>query len=104
MAYEGTLTDVIANLLPCQWGYCETGLYLARTGNTSDANPYAEWIRMYSAEEFIAFVDWLRGFLDSLTEDAGSRETARLEERFLTATRYEYLFWDMSYNLQDWPL
>ena len=41
VAYEGTLTDVIANLLPCQWGYSETGLHLARTGDASDANPYA---------------------------------------------------------------
>ena len=49
VAYEGTLTDVIANLLPCQWGYAETGLHLARTGDATDANPYAEWIQMYSA-------------------------------------------------------
>ena len=104
VAYEGTLTDVIANLLPCQWGYAETGLHLARTGDATDANPYAEWIQMYSAEEFTSFVDWLRGFLDSLTEGAGGREMTRLEEHFLTATRYEYLFWEMSYNLEDWPL
>ena len=104
VAYEGTLTDVIANLLPCQWGYAETGLHLARAGDPSDANPYAEWIQMYSAGEFTSFVDWLRAFLDSLTEGAGGREMARLEEHFLTATRYEYLFWEMSYNLEDWPL
>ena len=104
VAYEGTLTDVIANLLPCQWGYSETGLHLARAGDASDANPYAEWIRMYAAAEFRSFVDWLREFLDSLTEGAGGRETARLEDHFLTATRYEYLFWEMSYNLEDWPL
>ena len=104
VAYEGTLTDVIANLLPCQWGYSETGRHLARTGDASDANPYAEWIQMYSAEEFTSFVNWLRGFLDSLTEEAGGREISRLEEHFLTATRYEFLFWEMSYNLQDWPL
>ena len=104
VAYEGTLTDVIANLLPCQWGYYETGLHLARTGDTSEANPYAEWIRMYSDEEFGGFVAWLRGFLDSLTEHAGEAEMRRLEDHFLTATRYEYLFWEMSYTMQDWPV
>lgn len=104
VAYEGTLTDVIANLLPCQWGYYETGLHLARTGDASEANLYAEWISMYSDEEFGKFVEWLRGFLDSLTENAGEAEMRRLEDHFLTATRYEYLFWEMSYNLQDWPV
>ncbi len=104
VAYEGTLTDVIANLLPCQWGYYETGLHLARTGDTSEANPYGEWIRMYSEPEFGAFVEWLRELLDSLTEHAGEAEMRRLENHFLTATRYEYLFWEMSYYAQDWPV
>ena len=104
VAYEGTLTDVIANLLPCQWGYYETGLHLARTGDTSEANPYAEWIRMYSTEEFGEFVEWLRELLDSLTDTASRAEMLRLEDHFLTATRYEYLFWEMSYNMQDWPV
>ena len=104
VAYEGTITDVVATLLPCQWGYSETGLYLSHTGDTSEKNRYAEWIRLYSAEEFTAFVGWLREFLDDLTAGVGEREMERLEEHFLTATRYEFLFWEMSYNLQDWPL
>lgn len=104
VAYEGTITDVVATLLPCQWGYCETGHHLSRTGDTSEKNPYAEWIRLYSAEEFTAFVGWLRELLDDLTRGAGEREMDRLAEHFLTAARYEFLFWEMAYNLQDWPL
>ena len=104
VAYEGTVTDIVATLLPCQWGYSETGLHLSRTGDTSEKNPYAKWIRMYSSEEFTAFVGWLREFLDDLTGGAGEREMERLSDHFLTATRYEFLFWEMSYNLQNWPL
>ncbi|MDP6494497.1 MAG: thiaminase II [Dehalococcoidia bacterium] len=104
VAYEGTITDVVANLLPCQWGYVETGLYLSRTGDTSEQNRYAEWIHMYSSEEFTAFVGWLREFLDDLTSGADEREVERLSDHFLTATRYEYLFWEMAYHLQDWPI
>jgi thiaminase/transcriptional activator TenA len=104
VAYEGTITDVVATLLPCQWGYSETGLYLSRTGDTSENNRYAGWINLYSAEDFTAFVGWLREFLDGLTAGIGERDMERLEEHFLTATRYEFLFWEMAYNLQDWPL
>ena len=104
VAYEGTITDVVATLLPCQWGYNETGLHLSRTSDTSEKNPYAEWIHMYASEEFTAFVGWLRDFLDSVTDGAGEREMDRLSRHFLTATRYEFLFWEMAYNLQDWPI
>ena len=104
VAYEGTITDIVATLLPCQWGYNETAHYLSRTGDSSEKNQYAEWIHLYSAEEFTAFVGWLREFLDDLTSGAGKREMEQLEEHLLTATRYEFLFWEMAYNLQDWPL
>ncbi|MBF8266618.1 MAG: hypothetical protein HW388_126 [Dehalococcoidia bacterium] len=104
VAYQGTVTDIIATLLPCQWGYWETGLYLSRTGDTSEGNPYAQWIHLYSSQEFGSFVGWLRKLLDDLTREAGDREMKGLEEHFLTATRYEFLFWEMAYHLQGWPL
>jgi thiaminase/transcriptional activator TenA len=104
VAYEGTIIDVVATLLPCQWGYSETGLYLSRTGDASERNRYAEWISMYSSKEFTAFVGWLREFLDDLTVEADQREMQRLSDQFLTATRYEFLFWEMAYNLQGWPI
>lgn len=103
-AYEGTITDIVATLLPCQWGYSQTGHYLSRTGDTSEKNPYADWIALYSDQEFTDFVSWLRQFLDTLTNEAGNTEMRTLERHFLMATRYEFLFWDMSYTLEDWPL
>jgi thiaminase/transcriptional activator TenA len=29
---------------------------------------------------------------------------ARMEEAYLTSLRYEYLFWDMAYRQEEWPL
>ena len=104
VAYEGSITDIIATILPCQWGYYETGLHLARTGDISPDNPYVDWIDLYSTEEFGSLVGWLRDLLDERTKDPDETELRRLEDQFLTATRYEFLFWDMAYNLQDWPL
>ena len=40
VAYEGSLLDIIATLLPCQWGYAETGAYLKANGNLSSDNQY----------------------------------------------------------------
>ena len=104
VAYEGTLTDVIANLLPCQWVTPRPACTWPAPAMQPTPTHTPSGFRCTPPGEFTSFVDWLREFLDSLTEGAGGREMARLEEHFLTATRYEYLFWEMSYNLEDWPL
>jgi thiaminase/transcriptional activator TenA len=104
VAYEGTLIDIIATLLPCQWGYHETGLELQRTGNTSTGNPYRQWIRMYASDDFGQSVSWLRELLDHLAKEIDSDGIRKMEEHFGMAIRYEYLFWDMSYDMNTWPV
>ena len=37
----------------------------------------------------------------ALRAEAG---TATLEEAFLTSSRYEYLFWEMAWRLEAWPV
>ena len=104
VAYEGNLIDIIATLLPCQWGYNETGLYLKKVGDNTDDNPYLPWINMYSSKEFTDFVDWLKELLNSLTVGIDEKTMGKLYDHFLTSTRYEYLFWEMAYSSQDWPI
>ena len=33
-----------------------------------------------------------------------TRDTDQLETIFLTSSRYEYLFWEMSWNRTAWPV
>ena len=98
IAYEGSIREITAALLPCQWGYCEIGLHLAAHGDSSESNPYAEWIRAYASDEFRALSDWLRAYLDEQAEAMDRRERHRLSEIFLTSSRYEYSFWEMGYH------
>ena len=42
--------------------------------------------------------------LDAAAAAAGPAERERMRARFLTGTRYEYLFWEMSWRMEDWPL
>jgi thiaminase (transcriptional activator TenA) len=56
---------------------------------------------MYASPEFGALVGWLRELLDSLE---GTASEERLHKIFSTSARYEYLFWDMSYRLEVWPI
>ena len=103
-AHSGGLPEVAAVLMPCQWGYAELGAMLEREGDVTDANPYADWIKTYSAEDFQEIARWLCGLLDDLAGGLSNVRKKSLSEIFLTSSRYEYLFWDMSYRLENWPV
>ena len=101
VASLGDMAETVAALLPCQWGYAEIGQTLADRGIPADAPFYAKWIEMYASEEFAALATWLRELLDSY---AGKTDPDRLVETFYRSARYEYLFWEMSYRMEQWPV
>ena len=101
VAALGDLAEVVTALLPCQWGYCEIGQLLAKRGKPTAAPFYSQWIDMYASPEFAALAGWLRELLDSLDS---TTSVERLQEIFSTSVRYEYLFWDMAYRLEEWPI
>lgn len=103
-AYAGTLADVAAALLPCMWDYSDIGQRLAAQGLPAGQPLYGAWIAMYATPEFAELTTWLRGLLDTLTSQAGPAEQARLTRIFLESCRYEYLFWDMAYRCETWPV
>jgi thiaminase/transcriptional activator TenA len=104
VAHAGTLADILAAVLPCQWGYAEIGRALAQRGEPAGAPLYAEWIRTYASAEFAAGAEQLRALLDQVTAGWPSAALAPLQNHFLTSSRYEYLFWEMAYTQSDWPV
>ena len=104
VAALGSLGELVASLVPCQWGYSEIGATLAKQGEPKDQPLYAEWIRTYASSEFAALAQWIWTLLDTMGEDAGAQERARMEEHFLLSARYEHAFWDMSWRMEAWPI
>lgn len=104
VAQNGTLADLVAALLPCMWSYWEIGKELSEIPGAAEHELYGEWISMYASDEFGALAEWCIGLMDDLTEGKSQQEVAKLEEIFLNTTRYEYMFWDMAYNKQMWPM
>ncbi|WP_227936309.1 thiaminase II [Alkalihalobacillus deserti] len=100
---NGTLTDLVAAILPCMWSYSEIGKELNQIPGASEHEFYGEWIKMYSSKEFEELADWCIDLLDQLTEGKPETELEKLEEIFLNTTRFEYMFWDMSFNQAMWP-
>lgn len=103
VAATGSFAELVAALLPCMWGFCEIGQRLAERPRPADPR-YARWIDMYSSQEFADLAQWCRDLLDSLASGLPEAELHRLEEVFITSSRYEYLFWEMAYKHEEWPV
>jgi thiaminase/transcriptional activator TenA len=103
VAATGDFAELVAALLPCMWGFAEIGLTLKARGLPAEPR-YAKWIEMYADPGFVALADWCRDLMDRLAEGAGEAGRRRVEEAFLASSRYEYLFWEMAWRRETWPV
>ncbi|MFW5919701.1 MAG: thiaminase II [Halanaeroarchaeum sp.] len=102
-AATGTFGDLVAALLPCMWGFNETGRRLEAAG-VPDDDRYARWIEMYAGDEFTELTDWCKALMDDVAANAGDGERERYRELFRTSGRYEYRFWDAAWTREDWAV
>ena len=103
-AHQDSFGELVASLIPCQWGYWEIGDYLTRKGEPQEATLYCQWIQMYASKEFAELAQEIRILADQVAEDAGPLQMATMEQAYLTSLRFEYQFWEMSYNLEHWTI
>ena len=96
--HGGSFAEGLAAVTPCYWIYAEVARHLKRNGSRSP--DYQRWIDQYAGEDFSSAVRTVLRIADS----GLSGETARCEALFLRSVRYEYLFWDMAWRLERWPL
>jgi len=99
----GSAEDIAVAVLPCAWGYSEIGRMLLDRGLPAGRPLYARWIEMYSSPEFAELAAWLRYFIDRTAAGKDENGLRRMEETFLTSSRFEYMFWDAAYRMEDWP-
>ena len=103
-AYQGSFGELVASLLPCQWGYWEIGDHLAREGEPQHAPLYCQWIQMYTSQEFAVLAQEIRALADRVAQDAGPLQTEAMDQAYLTSLRFEYQFWEMAYSLEQWAV
>lgn len=103
VSQNGTLAELVAALLPCMWSYWEIGKDLSKIPGSTEHAFYGEWVKMYASDEFGQLSIWLIDLINKLAEGKSEAELNHLEEIFLNTSRFEYMFWDMSYNEDMWP-
>ena len=104
VAHQDSFGELVASLLPCQWGYWEIGQHLAKRGGPKQAPLYTQWIQMYSSTEFEELARNIRSLADRVAEGAAPAQLAGMEGAYLTSLRFEHRFWDMAYNLERWEV
>lgn len=98
---DGDMADLLAALLPCAWGYVYIGQHLAQHKAPEDER-YADWIQQYASAEFAQAAEWLKAELDRVAAGVGDEKRARLTELFVISSRYEWQFWEMCWNGEEW--
>src|SRR5579864_5473510 len=98
----GSYAEGVGAVLPCYWIYWEVGKELLRRGS---ADPrYQRWIDMYGSEEFGDVVREVIDVIDQLGPGLGVPERDLVHRHFRATSRYEWMFWDMGYRKEAWPV
>lgn len=101
-SFAGRFGDVLAAILPCYWLYYEIG---ERLKHCKPNHPiYAQWIEAYGSDWFKQLVEQQIARLNDIAKTASEKELVRMKQHFVISSQYEYLFWDMAYKLERWPI
>lgn len=104
VAATGTLSEITVVALPCAWIYCIVGQYLLKDGPPPDHHPYKNWLNLYASPEFAEVARWMCGRVDEWGKEISRDERKRIESHFLISSRYEWLFWEMAWREETWPV
>jgi thiaminase/transcriptional activator TenA len=100
----GSYPVLTAAVLPCFWIYDDVGVRLKqRLGETAD-HPYGDWVATYGDPAFTAATERARALVDAAAQRAGAEDLAGMRAAFTTAARFEYLFWDAAWRLEEWTV
>lgn len=103
VSQKGTLGESIAVSLPCPWIYYYIGERMMREYQPNQTHPFYEWISFYGTAEKKIMNAYLK-MLDELAEQAPAEEQQRMKDHFMASCQLEYMFFDMAYKVEEWPV
>ncbi|WP_420708852.1 thiaminase II [Bacillus sp. REN16] len=104
VAQLGGVENVVAAVLSCAWSHNFIGKKLASWPGAIEHEFYGEWVKMYSSDEFTALSEDCKTLINEITSGKPERDLAVLEEIVVKTSKFEYMFWDMAENQEDWPI
>ena len=101
-AYGGSFAEGLAAVLPCYWIYARVGAALVERGSRDPR--YRAWIDTYAGAEFAQVVAEALALADRIGPQLSHHEEALARQHFAVTARYEWMFWDAAWRLEEWPL
>jgi thiaminase/transcriptional activator TenA len=99
---SGSYAEAAAAVLPCYWIYARVGEHLKQRGSPDPL--YQRWIDMYAGQEYQAVVDAVLEVIDRIGAQTAQPDLELMRRHFHTTARYEWMFWDAAYRMEDWPV
>lgn len=101
VAYEYGEVEILTAIISCAYSYeiIAKNIYKNNPDSIKDSF-YGPWIRGYISPEYSQDNKILLDTLDEITSNYTEEQIKHLEEIFILCSRYEYMFWDMSWNMK----
>lgn len=96
-----SFTEGLAAMLPCYWIYLEVGRELVKHGSPN--KDYQRWIDQYAGDEYAKSVRDVLAMMNESARRASAAERESALRLFERSARYEWMFWDMAWRLEQWP-
>lgn len=97
----GSSLDGLVATLPCFWSYLEIAEVNKHLLNNNRNKLYRDWCITYLSRDYIELTNKLINMVDELWD---GREYDKFKNIFITASRYEYMFWNTVYKMEEWPI
>jgi thiaminase/transcriptional activator TenA len=92
-----SFSEIVSVMAPCPWTYLEIAQKLSKTSIQNEV--YSNWVKFYSSNESHKQVYEIKQILNMLGQAENERSKDIMKHYFANACKFEYLFWEMAYNL-----
>lgn len=100
VAYEEGEVEILAAILSCAYSYELIAKHMIKNHpECVNHDFYGEWICGYASDDYANGNVVLIDTLNRLTEHYTEQQLQHLTDIFIACSRYEYLFWDLSWNM-----
>jgi thiaminase/transcriptional activator TenA len=88
---------MVSVMAPCPWTYLEIAQQLSKIPIQNEV--YSNWVQFYSSNESCKQVDEIKQILNVLSQNENEKSKDIMKNHFINACKYEFVFWEMAYNL-----